>query len=72
MVAFYGAMRAIKLYPLENAAVVKALDDLTTATRALIAEEEEPEFRTSGEFILSSTRPDCVSISTTTRVSAIS
>ncbi len=57
MVAFYGAMRAIKLYPLENAAVVKALDDLTTATRALIAEEEELEFRTSGEFIfINSTR----------------
>lgn len=51
MVAFYGAMRAIKLYPLENAAVVKALDDLTAATRALIAEEHELEFRTSGEFI---------------------
>ncbi len=51
MVAFYGAMRAIKLYPLENAAVVKALDDLTHATRALIAEEQELEFRTSGEFI---------------------
>jgi HD-GYP domain-containing protein (c-di-GMP phosphodiesterase class II) len=51
MLGFHGAMRAIKLYPLENAAVVKALDDLTAATQALIQQEHELEFRTSGEFI---------------------
>jgi HD-GYP domain-containing protein (c-di-GMP phosphodiesterase class II) len=57
MLAFYGAMRAIKLYPVENAAVVKALDDLTTTTKALIQQEHELEFRTGGEFIfINSTR----------------
>ncbi len=51
ILAFYGAMRAIKLYPIENAAVVRALDDLTSATRTLLKQEHELEFRTSGEFI---------------------
>jgi hypothetical protein len=51
MLAFYGAMRAIKLYPIENAAVIKALDELTSTTRVLIRQEHELEFRTSGEFI---------------------
>ena len=57
ILAFYGAMRAIKLYPIENAAVVRALDDLTNVTRTLLKQERELEFRTSGEFIfINSTR----------------
>src|SRR5579885_1330854 len=51
MLAFHGAIRAIKLYPVENAAVIKALEELTTSTHALIQQEHELEFRTSGEFI---------------------
>jgi HD-GYP domain-containing protein (c-di-GMP phosphodiesterase class II) len=57
ILAFYGAMRAIKLYPVENAAVVRALDDLTTVTKTLFKQERELEFRTGGEFIfINSTR----------------
>jgi HD-GYP domain-containing protein (c-di-GMP phosphodiesterase class II) len=55
--AFYGAVRAIKLYPIENAAVQRALDDLTAACRAILDTEKELEFRTSGEYIfINSTR----------------
>src|SRR5208282_1852567 len=43
--------------PIENAAVVRALDELTHATHALLKQEHELEFRTSGEFIfINSTR----------------
>ncbi len=51
IVTFYGALRAIKLYPLENDAVQKALEDLTHASRTLLGQEKELEFRASGEFI---------------------
>lgn len=51
ILAFYTALRAIKLYPIENAAVQKALQDLTTVSRQLLDQEGELEFRTTGEFI---------------------
>jgi len=51
IITFYGALRAIKLYPVENAAVQKSLDDLTTSSRLLLHQEKELEFRASGEFI---------------------
>ena len=51
ILSFYGALRAIKLYPIENAAVVKALEDLTTITQGLLQQERDLEFRTGGEFI---------------------
>src|SRR5579863_9011713 len=51
IITFYGAVRAIKLYPVENAAVQKALDDLTQSSRMLLHQEKELEFRASGEFI---------------------
>lgn len=55
--AFYGAVRAIKLYPIENAAVQRALDDLVSASRTILDSEKELEFRTSGEYIfINSTR----------------
>jgi HD-GYP domain-containing protein (c-di-GMP phosphodiesterase class II) len=47
----YAALRAVKLYPVENAAVQKALADLTAQTRELIAGEGELELKMSGEFI---------------------
>ncbi len=58
MVAFYAALRAIKLYPLEHTAVQKTLAELSQVAEELRAEEEgELEFRVSGEFIfLNSTR----------------
>jgi HD-GYP domain-containing protein (c-di-GMP phosphodiesterase class II) len=47
----YGALRAVKLYPVENAAVQKALAELTAQTRDMIQSEGELELRMSGEFI---------------------
>jgi HD-GYP domain-containing protein (c-di-GMP phosphodiesterase class II) len=51
ILAFYGAMRAVKLYPIENAAVQKAVDDLQAITKEILEREGELEFRVSGEFI---------------------
>ena len=51
MLAVYGAMRAIKLYPVENAAVQMALEELRTLTEEILRREHELEFRVSGEFI---------------------
>ena len=57
ILAFYGALRAVKLYPVENAAVQKALEDVTQVAAEIIAHEQELEVRVSGEFIfLNSTR----------------
>ncbi len=47
----YGALRAVKLYPVENAAVQKALNELTHQTRELLGSEGELELKMSGEFI---------------------
>ncbi len=47
----YGALRAVKLYPVENAAVQKALADLNAQSKELITGEGELELRMSGEFI---------------------
>jgi HD-GYP domain-containing protein (c-di-GMP phosphodiesterase class II) len=47
----YGALRAVKLYPVENAAVQKALDEVTHQSKELLASEQELELRMSGEFI---------------------
>ncbi|HEY6089632.1 MAG TPA: HD domain-containing phosphohydrolase, partial [Gemmatimonadaceae bacterium] len=51
MVAFYAALRAIKLYPLEHSAVQKTLAELAQVAEELRADEGELEFRISGEFI---------------------
>jgi HD-GYP domain-containing protein (c-di-GMP phosphodiesterase class II) len=57
MIAFYAALRAIKLYPLEHTAVQKTLAELAQVAEELRAEEGELEFRVSGEFIfLNATR----------------
>jgi HD-GYP domain-containing protein (c-di-GMP phosphodiesterase class II) len=57
MVAFYAALRAIKLYPVEHTAVQKTLAELSQIAEELRAEESELEFRVSGEFIfINSTR----------------
>ena len=45
MIAFYAALRAIKLYPLEHTAVQKTLAELSQVAEELRAEEGELEFR---------------------------
>ena len=49
--ALYGAMRSIRMYPVENAVVQKVLTELTTVTAGVLVSEGELEFRVSGEFI---------------------
>ncbi|HEX6600660.1 MAG TPA: hypothetical protein VF034_15210, partial [Gemmatimonadaceae bacterium] len=51
IVALYAALRAIRLYPLENAAVVKATEELTSLAAELLQQEHELEVRVSGEFV---------------------
>lgn len=51
ILSLYGAVRAIRLYPLENAAVQRALEELANTATELIQSEGELEFRVSGEFI---------------------
>jgi len=53
----YTAFRSLKLYPVENAQVQKALDDLAQSTQHLLDVEKELELRMQGEFIfVNSTR----------------
>src|SRR5437879_13824386 len=57
LVVLYTAVRSLKLYPIENAQVQKALDDLTTTTKHLLDVEKEIELRLQGEVIfVNSTR----------------
>ncbi len=51
IVTLYAALRAIRLYPLENAAVVKSAEELTASCRDLLEKEHELEIRVSGEFV---------------------
>ncbi|MBA3318099.1 MAG: HD domain-containing protein [Gemmatimonadales bacterium] len=51
LLAFYTALRSLKLYPVENATVQKALDDLDATARALLAIEGDLEIRLGGDFI---------------------
>ena len=57
ILAFYGTMRNLRLYPFENAVVQQSLQELSLITGDLIARERECEFRVAGEFIfVNSTR----------------
>jgi HD-GYP domain-containing protein (c-di-GMP phosphodiesterase class II) len=51
IVAVHGATRAIRLYPVENEAVKKALDGLTAVTTEILTREGEFELRVTSEFI---------------------
>jgi HD-GYP domain-containing protein (c-di-GMP phosphodiesterase class II) len=55
ILAFHAALKAIRLYPLENAAVQNAAEELTTLTRELVEREHELEMRVSGEFVFINT-----------------
>ncbi len=51
LLAIHGAGRALQLYPLENAAVQRALDDLVAQSAAMVALEGQVDIQLSGEFI---------------------
>ncbi len=51
IVSLYGAMRAMKLYPVEHNAVQKTLAELTETGQAILKQESELEIRIAGEFI---------------------
>jgi HD-GYP domain-containing protein (c-di-GMP phosphodiesterase class II) len=51
LLALYTALRSLKLYPLENTTVQKALDDLDSSARALLQTEVELEIRLAGDFL---------------------
>jgi HD-GYP domain-containing protein (c-di-GMP phosphodiesterase class II) len=55
IISLHAALRAIRLYPLENTAVQNAVDDLTKVAGELIAREHELEIRVSGEFVFVNT-----------------
>ncbi|MEO8194411.1 MAG: HD domain-containing phosphohydrolase [Gemmatimonadales bacterium] len=57
IVSLYGALRAIKLYPVEHTAVQKTLAELAQISGEIVDRERELEFRISGEFLfINSTR----------------
>lgn len=57
VIGVYIALRNLKMYPVENAVVQKALEDLTALSGELIAGDGECEFRLAGEFLfLNATR----------------
>jgi HD-GYP domain-containing protein (c-di-GMP phosphodiesterase class II) len=49
--ALYGALRSVKLYPVGNDLVQRALLDLTTIAQEILTSESDLELRASGEFI---------------------
>ena len=51
LVSLYAALRSLKLYPVENAAVQRSLDDLEHAAGSLLTREGEIEIRVSGDFL---------------------
>ena len=57
LVVLYTSFRSLKLYPLENTQVQKALDELAATTKHLLDVEREIELRMQGEFMfVNSTR----------------
>ncbi|HEY3286797.1 MAG TPA: HD domain-containing phosphohydrolase [Gemmatimonadaceae bacterium] len=51
ILAFYGTMRNLRLYPFENSVVQQSLQELSFITNEIITREKECEFRVAGEFI---------------------
>ncbi len=51
VLAFFGAMRAVKLYPVENAAVQKAVLDLVNVTSEILRVAQELDLRLSGDAL---------------------
>ncbi len=51
VVALHGALRAVRLYPVENAAVQKALAELDAACARVMADGVACEVRRAGDFV---------------------
>jgi HD-GYP domain-containing protein (c-di-GMP phosphodiesterase class II) len=51
LVHLYAALRSLKLYPVENEQVQRALDEVTSSANLLLELEDELEVRITGEFI---------------------
>ena len=51
LLALYTVLRSLKMYPVENATVQKALDDIDVAARTLLKSEVELEIRMAGDFL---------------------
>jgi HD-GYP domain-containing protein (c-di-GMP phosphodiesterase class II) len=51
LIDFYTALRSLKLYPVENEQVQRALDEVTESAHTLLGIEDELEVKVSGEFI---------------------
>ena len=51
LVAIHGAQRALKLYPVENAAVQRALDDLQNVATVVCAREGSVELKLASDFL---------------------
>ncbi len=51
LLCLYAALRSLKLYPVENETVQKALDELLASAKALLEAEDEIEIRMAGDFI---------------------
>ena len=51
VVAMHSALRAIRLYPVENVAVQRALADLTAATDAVLQAGATCELRRVGDYL---------------------
>ncbi|MCC6243132.1 MAG: HD domain-containing protein [Gemmatimonadaceae bacterium] len=51
LVSLHGAVRAVRLYPVENAAVQKALTELSLASERLLTSDDGCEIRRVGDYI---------------------
>ncbi|HEU4699892.1 MAG TPA: HD domain-containing phosphohydrolase [Gemmatimonadales bacterium] len=51
LLTLYAALRSLKLYPVENATVQKALDDLQASAEGLLGFEPDIELRLAGDFL---------------------
>jgi HD-GYP domain-containing protein (c-di-GMP phosphodiesterase class II) len=51
LVALHGALRAVRLYPVENSAVQHALAELDAAVTQLAGDEGECDIRRAGDFV---------------------
>ena len=51
LIALHGAVRAVRLYPVENAAVQKALSELSLCAERLLTSDDGCEIRRVGDYI---------------------
>ena len=51
LLAIYGALRTVKMYPPDNPVVQKTMQEVVRLSNELLRNEREVELRVSGEFI---------------------